>query len=233
MLFRASALAAVLMASLTTATTSHVEAETNVSRSLKKGKGSKKGGKSAKSRKKDKKDKKGKGYGSPTMAPVAVTPAPVAPTAAPVAPTAAPVAPTPAPVAPTPAPVAPTRAPTNPPTNPVSSVVVFICAPDCGATAADITEPSFTDGLGPEGEAVIAGGDACQGTCVIGPGRRLQDCTQGDCTTGQLTILNLVSYEIDADGLVQYAEDNLNGQVTVDKPPVPLPPTMSPTPGVV
>ena len=215
------------------AATSHVEADMDVSRSLKKGKGSKKGGKSAKSRKKDKKDKKNKG--SPTQAPVrtnapvTVTAAPVAPTNAPVAVTPAPVAPTAAPVAPTPAPVAPTRAPTNPPTNEVSSVVVFICAPECGATAADITEPSFVDGLGPEGEAVIAGGDACQGTCVIGPGRRLQDCTQGDCTTGQLTILNLVSLNLDVDGLVQYAEDNLNGQITVDKPPVSLPPTMSPS----
>ena len=90
MLFRVSTLVAVLMA---IAATSHVEADMDVSRSLKKGKGSKK-----------------------SNVPVAVPSAPVA---------------------------------TPPPTEVISSVVVFVCADDCGATAAEITDPSFQDGIGP------------------------------------------------------------------------------------
>ena len=231
MLFRASALAAVLMASLTTATTSHVEAETNVSRSLKKGKGSKKGGKSAKSRKKDKKDKKGKGYGSPTMAPVVVTPSPVAPTPAPVPPTPAPVAPTPAPVAPTMAPVQPTRAPTNAPTQKVVSVVLFVCSDSCGAVASEVTDPSFLDGLGDGSKAEIVGGDVCQGPCLVSStGRRLQDDgSVDDFVEGELSIINLVSTSQTKDELLLYAQDNIDGAVSEDKPPSAAAPTSSPT----
>jgi len=226
MLFRASALAAVLMASLTTATTSHVEAETNVSRSLKKG--SKKGGKSAKNRKKDKKKKGGR---SPTMAPVVATPAPVAPTPAPVPPTPAPVAPTPAPVAPTMAPVQPTRAPTNAPTQKVVSVVLFVCSDSCGAVASEVTDPSFLDGLGDGSKAEIVGGDVCQGPCLVSStGRRLQDDgSLDDFVEGELSIINLVSTSQTKDELLLYAQDNIDGAVSEDKPPSAAAPTSSPT----
>ena len=159
------------------------------------------------------------------MAPVATTPAPVAPTPAPVASTPAPVAPTPSPIAPTNPPVQPTRTPTNPPTNQIVSRVLFICSDDCGGVAADITQPSFLDQLGALGQASIAGGDACGALCNPGPQRRLQS----DADRFQLTILTIVSDELDEDEILALAQDTFPAEYISFEAPPSFPPTTSPT----
>jgi len=188
------------------------------SRSLKKG--SKKGRKSAKNRKKDKK----KYMPSITPAPIASTPAPVEQTPAPVALTPSPVAPTPAPVAPSPAPIAPTRAPTNQPTDEIVSVVIFVCSDNCGEVAASITQSSFMDGLGVNGQASIAGGNACGELCNPGLGRRLQS----DDGRFRLTIINAVTFQLNRVEVLGLFENTIGGYVSYDAPPS-FPPTNSPT----
>ena len=179
----------------------------------------------SKSWKKSKKNKSGKSDKSrPTRAPVAPTQAPASPVGQP---TPAPVSqPTPRPVAPTPAPIRPTRAPTNSPTAGFTSAVIFVCSDDCGAVAADVTQADFVDALGPNGEAIIAGGNACGQVCNPGPGRRqLQTAPTG---VSQLTILNLVSFDLDEQELLQLCIDNLPGTSSLTAPPT-FPPTETPT----
>ena len=194
----------------------HADANMDVSRILK---STKKKGKSAKTKKKDKK----KGRMSPTMAPVTSTPAPVASTPAPVDPTPAPVAPTPSPVAPTNPPVQPTRSPTNQPTNQVFSKVLFICSDDCGGVAAAITQQSFKDELGVNGQASIVGGNACGQTCNPGLGTRLLSDVDY-----RLTMVNAVSKELNEDGILELFENTFGGYVSYDSPPS-FPPTATPT----
>ena len=107
-----------------------------------------------------------------------------------------------------------TVSPTNPSDAPASAVV-YVCSADCGTVPQKVTDPTFTEGLGEAGEVIIDGGDACQGPCFV-PSVSNDELV---LVEGQLSIINLMSKSMTQEEIVQYAQDNIDGNVSEDRPP--------------
>ena len=94
----------------------------------------------------------------------------------------------------------------------VTSVIIYVCSDNCEGIADDITQSSLLDQLGPRGEAMIVGGDACGQTC--NPGQRNLE----SAAPNRLTIINIVSTILNEDEILELCQSTLPGTVSLNPP---------------